>query len=227
MNERSITAIIVDDEARQNPNLLLLDIEMPHGSGFDLLKRLNRSDFEVIFITGFDQYALQAIKFHALDFLLKPLDALQLVEAVIEAEKRIKGKRDQKRLEQLLANLNNPDPTTHHLAIPTTDGREFIPINQIVYCEADGGYTSFCLDQGRQLLSSKNLGEYEKILPKANTSYQHCFFRVHHSFLINLSYIKKYNSKENYIQMKDESNISIAHRRKSNFLQILKEMRLF
>ncbi len=209
-----------------NPELLLLDIEMPHGSGFDLLKRINRNDLEVIFITGFDQYALQAIKFHALDFLLKPTDALQLIEAINKAEERIRGKRDNERLQQLLSNLNNADSSAHHLAIPTMDGREFVSINQIIYCTANGGYTSFTLSQGRQLLSSKNLGEYEKILPKSNSTHQLCFFRVHHRHLINLSYIKKYNSKENYIQLEGQVNISIAHRRKAKFLKILKEMNL-
>lgn len=220
------------DQAHQlvlehNPDLLLLDIEMPHGSGFELLKRLNRNDLEVIFITGFDQYALQAIKFHALDFLLKPTDALQLIEAINEAEKRIRGKRDNERLQQLLSNLNNAESSAHHIAIPTVDGREFVAINQIIYCTANGGYTAFTLSQGRQLLSSKNLGEYEKILPKGNNTYKNRFFRIHHRHLINLSYIKKYNSKENYIQMEGQVNISIAHRRKAKFLQILKEMNLY
>ncbi len=211
----------------KKPNLLFLDIEMPYGSGFDLLQRLNQTDFEVIFITAFDQYALQAIKFHALDYLLKPLDVLQLIDAVKTAEKRLGNKLDQKRLQHLLANLNNSDKTSHQLAIPTVDGREFIPINQIIHCAADGSYTSFALNNKKPLLSSKNLGEYEKILPKITASPKHCFFRVHHSHLINLSYIKKYNSKENYIQMEDESMITIAHRRKADFLKVLKQMNLY
>ncbi len=173
------------------PNLLLLDIEMPHGSGFELLQKLNRTDFEVIFITGFDQYALRAIKFHALDYLLKPLDVVQLIDAIQEAEKRVQGKLDQERLQKLLANLNNNTLASHQLAISTLEGREFIPIDQIIYCRADGGYTEFHLSNGRQLVSSKNLGEYEKLLPEALPNYQNCFFRIHHSYLINLTYINK------------------------------------
>ncbi len=212
---------------KQSPQLLLLDIEMPHGTGFDLLRKVDRSDFEVVFVTGFDHYALQAIKFHALDYLLKPVDALEMVAAVKKAQQNWEGKKDQERLRQLLRNLKEPDPSSHQLAIPTIDGREYVPIHQILYCTADGSYTSFTLDGGRLLVSSKNLGEYEKILPDVNETFQHCFFRVHHRYLINISYIQKYNRKDNFIQMDDQSTISIAHRRKAKFQKILKELNLY
>ena len=212
---------------KRAPQLLLLDIEMPHGSGFDLLRRLDRSDFEVVFVTGFDHYALQAIKFHALDYLLKPIDALELMEAVEKARQNWEGKRDRERLQQLLRNLKEPDPSSHQLAIPTIDGREYVPVQHILYCTADGSYTSFTLIGGRQLISSKNLGEYEKILPGINERLHHCFFRVHHRYLVNLSFIQKYNRKDNFIQMEDQSNISIAHRRKAKFQKILKELNLY
>ncbi len=205
------------------PNLLLLDVEMPYGSGFELLKRFHSFDFEVIFVTGFDHYALKAIKFHALDYLLKPVDIDELIAAIEKVEDGLKQKEDSKRLEQLLSNLQNPESATHQIVIPTMNERQFIPIKDIMYCQAEGGCTWFYLNGRKNVFSSKNLGEYEKILPEPNENLLHTFFRVHHSFLINLQYIETYNKREGTVQMKDGVKINIAQRRRSTFSEVTKQ----
>ena len=215
------------DEAYQlfikgRPQLLFLDVEMPNGTGFDLLMKLPHHQFEVIFVTGFDHYALKAIKYHVLDYLLKPIDVDELTHAVQKAENALLKQADTDRLQQLLSNIRNTDPSTQSIAIPTIDGQEFIRIEQIIYCQADGSYTWIYLDSEHKLLSSRNLGEYEKLLPKASKIEKHSFFRIHYAQLINLFYIKKYNSRENYVQMSNGDKVNIAQRRKSGFLEIMK-----
>ena len=212
---------------KHKPNLLFLDVEMPHGSGFDLLKRLPNTDFEVIFVTGFDHYALQAIKFHALDYLLKPVDIDELMQAVQKVKVALAESLNTHRLTQLLDNLNNPDQAAHKIAIPNAEGREFISVENIIRCASDGNCTWFFLKTGRKILSTKNLGEYEKLLPDAHSNGVHRFFRVHHGHLINLNYIQFVNRRENFVQMKDDAKIGIAHRRKSSFLDLLKRLNLF
>ena len=208
------------------PNLLFLDIEMPFGTGFDLLKRLSKIDFEVIFVTGFDHYALKAIKYHALDYLLKPVDIDELIEAVKKVDQLLSKKIDTERLDLLLKNLQDSNQEQQQIAITRQDGREFIPVKNIVRCLADGSCTWFFLDDGRKLLSSKNLGEYEKILPKPNGQFQNRFFRIHYSHLVNLSYIQKFNRKEKFVELKTGDQIAIAQRRGTPFSEILKQMKL-
>ena len=190
------------------------------------MKSLPKIDFEVVFVTGFDHYALQAIKYHALDYLLKPIDIDELIEAVKKVEIQINKKLDTERLEKLLDNMEDQNATQQQIAIPLHDGREFIPVHQIVHCMADGACTWIYMESGRKVLSSKNLGEYEKVLPKPNGQFQNRFFRIHYSYLINLTYIKKFNRREKYVELKDGSKIAIAQRRGSQFTEILKGMGL-
>ncbi|MEO1413021.1 MAG: LytTR family DNA-binding domain-containing protein [Bacteroidota bacterium] len=211
---------------RLHPNLLFLDVEMPYGTGFDLLKRLPQIDFEVIFVTGFDHYALKAIKYHALDYLLKPVDIDELIEAVKKVQWQIDKRMDTERLEKLLSNLQNQDAGQRQIAITQQDGREFIPVANITRCQADGACTWFYLVDGRRLLSSKNLGEYEKILPSPQGNYQNCFFRSHYGHLINLSQIKRLNRREKYVELKNGQRVPIAQRRAPRFSEILKQMNL-
>lgn len=204
-----------------NPQLIFLDVEMPYGNGFDLLQRLPHLKFEIVFVTGFDQYALRAIKFHALDYLLKPLDLKELIEAVKKAEEAIYKKQDTQRLRLLLDNLKNPDPGTHRIAIPTIKGREFIPVEDIMHCQADGGSTWLFLKNDRKLFSSQNLGTFEKILPAADTNQNHRFFRIHHSHLINIAFLKKYNNRSSEAEMQNGATLAISQRRKSKFIKIV------
>ncbi len=211
---------------KQNPNVLFLDIEMPHASGFELLKRLPNINFEIIFVTGFDHYALQAIKFHALDYLLKPIDIDELIIAVNKVKTTLSNKINAANLTGLLKTINTSSPVIQQIAIPTPDGREFIAINEIIRCEADGIYTWFYLENNKKIISSKNLGYYEKLLPNTKHQDSNPFFRIHHRHLINLSFIKKFNRKENFIEMIDASKLTIAQRRKARFFSILKNSNL-
>ncbi len=208
------------------PSLLFLDVEMPYGTGFDLLRQLDKIDFEIIFVTGFDHYALQAIKYHALDYLLKPVDINELMEAVEKVKNQLKKRIDTERIEKLLENFQNQNPKQQQIAITHADGREFIHISQIVYCMADGACTWFYLINGRRVISSKNLGEYEKILPKPTGQTSDSFFRIHYRYLINLSYIYKYNTLGKYVEMKEGSKIGIARRRGPKFAETLKKLNL-
>ncbi|MEM1320865.1 MAG: LytTR family DNA-binding domain-containing protein [Bacteroidota bacterium] len=210
----------------QQPNLVFLDVEMPHGSGFELLKQLPSLNFEVIFVTGFDFYALQAIKFHALDYLLKPVDIEELVQAVNKTAEVLQQKLDNERLTKLLINLSNPGQELKQIAIPTNDGRVFIPIEEILRCEADGGCTWFYLSDNRRLLSSKNLGEYEKLLPNADLPSSDIFYRVHYGHIINLRFIRSLNRRDSYVEMQDDTTISIAQRRKAPFIELLRQQKL-
>lgn len=211
---------------RLNPNLLFLDVEMPYGTGFDLLKQLPKVDFEVVFVTGFDHYALQAIKYHALDYILKPVDIDELIEAIGKVKYQLSKKIDTERIEQLLMNLQGQNAQQKQIAITHTDGREFIPVSEIIFCKADGACTWFFLKNNRKVISSKNLGEYEKILPKPDMQSEDCFFRIHYRYLINLNAIYKYNNLSKYVEMKDGNKIAIAHRRSSEFSVVLRNKNL-
>jgi len=204
-----------------NPQLVLLDVEMPHGSGFDLLREIGAIDFEVIFITGFDHYALQAIKFNALDYVLKPVDIDELVMAISKVEQQINSSLNNERLRRMVENFENKQ--NQQLALPSRDGHEFISIGEIVYCEADGPCTWFHLSSGRKLLSSKNLGEYEKLLPSPNDILPDNFFRIHYKYLVNLKYVTNYHYGEKRIKLTTGKSVDVAFRRSKTFRDVLNQ----
>lgn len=196
------------------PDLVFLDIEMPYEDGFDFLKRFDRIPFEIVFITAYNQYAIQAIKICALDYLLKPLSITDLKTTVERAKERISSKHSQGQYELLLQNIKRDRNAEHHkLAVPARDGLEFIDIRDIILLEADGAYTSIRMTEDRKLLSTRNLKEYEEFLPES------LFFRAHHSFIINLQHIRNYHKGEGgYVVMADHSNVDISKRKKKEFL---------
>src|SRR4030095_5165912 len=160
---------------------------MPYGNGFDLLNELMPIDFELVFVTAFDKYMLQALKYSALDFLLKPVNIDELKKAVRNAEVRIFQNSINQQLSVLLDNLKKQEPGLKKIAIPTPEGFDFIPISDILRCEAQGAYTQIHTIHLKKLLVSRPLKDYENLLP------EDIFFRIHNSHLINLNYIKKYN----------------------------------
>lgn len=196
------------------PDLVFLDIEMPYENGLDFLKRFDRISFEIIFITAYQEYAIQAIRSCALDYLLKPLSIAELKEATAKAASRIAGKVSEKQYELLVQNIRNGSQPQHNkLAIPTHDGLEFIDQKDIITLEADGSYTNLKLSGSKQIVSTRNLKEYEDILP-GNT-----FLRVHHSHMINLTHIKQYHKGEGgYVIMSDSSTVDISKRKKKEFM---------
>lgn len=197
-----------------NPQLVFLDIEMPYGNGFDMLNDLMPVNFEIIFVTAFDKYMLQALKYSALDYLLKPVNIDDLKAAVKSAESRVQKNLINQQLQILLDNFKKKEPALKKIAIPTTDGFDFISVSDIVRCEAQGSYTKIHLNDSRSFLISRPLKDYESLLP------EDIFFRIHNSHLINLNYIKKYNrGRGGFIELEDNSKIEVATRRKDEFLK--------
>lgn len=168
------------------PDLIFLDIQMGNESGFDLLRILPERNFEVIFVTAFDQYGIQAIKFSALDYLLKPIDIDELVNAVSKAEKRFEERRDNKQLDFLIGHLKNPKDLNSKIALPQQQEIRYITIKDIVRCEAENTYTFFFLQNGDKILISKPLKEYEGLL------YPYGFIRTHQSHMVNPQFVKSW-----------------------------------
>jgi len=196
------------------PDLVFLDIEMPHGSGFDLLESFKGDiNFEVIFTTAFDQYAIQAIKFAALDYLLKPIDIEELQEAIKRVEQQMGAAGSSKNFEVFLENLKG---ITKKIALPTGNGISFIETSDIIRCEASGNYTCFYLKSKEKILVSKTLKEFEDILGEQD------FYRVHNSHLVNLIHVVKYvKLGGDMVVMDDGSQIEISRRKKDGFLNRL------
>jgi len=195
------------------PELVFLDVEMPYGNGFDLLDKLMPIDFEVIFVTAFNDYTLKAFRYSALDYLLKPVNLKELRGAVQKAGERLQMKRSNLQLNNLLSNLRQPDPAAIKLAIPGTESISFIRFDDIIRIQAEGGYSCFHMKDGQKLTSSKSIKEYEDILPVS------LFIRVHNSHIVNLGCIRKYHrGRGGYVEMDDGQMIEVASRRKDKFL---------
>jgi two-component system LytT family response regulator len=196
----------------KNPDLVLLDVEMPHGSGFDLLAQFPQKDFDVIFITAFNHYAIKAIKFSAVDYILKPININEFIDAIekVTEKRRLPG-HSVRNYETLLENLSMTSPT--RLAIPTSEGMEYLNTRDIIRIEADRSYSWFFLTGKRKILVSKNLKEYQDLLNDRN------FFRSHNSHLINLEHVKRYiRSDGGAIEMTDGSNVPISRTKRDVFL---------
>ena len=194
------------------PDLVLLDIKMPDGSGFDLLARYGKIDFKVVFITAFEEYAIQAFKFSAIDYILKPININEFISAVDKVvDKRTSNQNRNVNYEALLENIKSTLPGK--LAIPTSDGMEYLNTKDIIRVEADRSYSWFYLKDRRKLLVSKNLKEYQELLSDRN------FFRTHNSHLINLEHVKKYiRSQGGAIELIDGSQVPISRGKRDLFL---------
>ena len=209
-NNVSEGVIVIEKE---KPDLVLLDVEMPNGTGFDLLSHFPDKEFDVVFITAFNHYAIKAIKFSAVDYILKPINISEFTEAMARVvHKRSAGMSgDNEKFRVLMENLKTPTPS--RLAIPTSDGMEYLNPREIIRIEADRSYSWFYLTGGRKILVSKNLKEFQDLLG------DRYFFRCHNSCLINLKYVKKYVKTEGgYIEMLDGSQVPISRTRKDIFL---------
>lgn len=199
-----------------NPDVIFLDIELQTGTGFDVLTQLKDINFEVIFTTAFEQYAIKAVKFSSLDYLLKPIDVEELQNAVEKARTKKNQNVYKKQLETLMLNLKQQQPKLNKICLATSDGFEFVNVNDIIYCKAEGSYTSFVLNNNKKILVSKHLKEYENLLLEQD------FTRVHNSFLINLKEVKK-NVKVNggYIIMNNNDTVTISRSKKEDFIHVM------
>jgi two-component system LytT family response regulator len=196
-----------------NPDLVFLDVEMPDGTGFDLLTNFPEKAFDVIFITAFNHYAIKAIKFSAVDYILKPLNIHEFIEAVNKVvQKRSESPASMnENFRVLMENLRTPVPS--RLAIPTAEGMEYLNPREIIRIEADRSYSWFFLSGNRKILVSKNLKEFQDLLS------DRYFFRSHNSHLINLKYVRRFVRKEGgYIEMQDGEQIPVSRNRKDLFL---------
>lgn len=202
----------------KKPQLVYLDIELNRGNAFELLETLHKNDeldFQVIFITAFNEYAVKAFRYNAVDYLLKPISIDELKEATSRAFNRISQAPDNENLltalHQLRTNIN-----IAKIGLPVADGILFIKTDEIVRMEAKGSYTILYLADGKKITSTKNLKDFETILPEG------IFFRVHHSWIINLKFLRKYyRGKNSYMEMEDGSTVSVSIRKKSKFLDFL------
>lgn len=195
------------------PELVFLDVEMPNGTGFDLLTHFPEKNFDVVFITAFNHYAIKAIKFSAVDYILKPINISEFIEAVnrVTHKQTTESNAGNENLEALLENIRTAHPT--RLVIPTSDGREYLNPKDIIRIEADRSYSWFFINDKRKILVSKHLKEFQDLLNDRN------FFRPHNSHLINLDFVKKYVRHDGgYIEMTDGSQIPISRNRKDIFL---------
>jgi two-component system LytT family response regulator len=168
------------------PELVFLDIQLHAQSGFDMLKQLDEINFEIIFVTAYDQYGIQAVKFAALDYLLKPIDIDELTTAISKARKAIQQKQKNERLGYLLEYLKDDNQTKPRIALPLFGETRYVNVNDIVRCEADNTYTLFVLNGGEQILVSKTLKEYAGML------LNYGFLRPHQSHLVNATFIKSW-----------------------------------
>ena len=197
------------------PQLVFLDIEMPHMNGFQMLQQLPKIDFEIIFTTSYDQYAITAFKFSALDYLLKPVDREELEKAVQRVSKKINPPVSQQ-LEILLQKINQPAITVQRIALPTMQGLEFVPVESILHCSSSNNYTEFFLTNKKKLLVSRTLKEVEDMLA------DHSFLRVHNSYIVNLNAVTRYIKGEGgYLVMTDGSTIDVSRSRKEMLMQRL------
>lgn len=195
------------------PDVVFLDIEMPHMNGFDMLEQFDKLSFDVVFCTAYDQFAIKAFKYSALNYLLKPVDPEDLKETIRRIEER-NTTPSREQIELLFQNIKQHSrPTAQRIALTTGDGMIFVPTQDILYCQAESNYTSVVLAGGKKILVSKVLKEIDETLNGPD------FFRVHNSYLINLNHIKKYVRGEGgYIIMEDGANISISRNRRQDFM---------
>jgi len=195
------------------PDLVFLDIEMMQGNAFDLLNRLQPINFQVIFVTAFDNYAVRAFKYSAVDYLLKPLDINRLVTAVDKVSSKFEKEDVLAQMKMLLENLSNISVSDQKIAIPTLTGLSFVALGDIIRLEAKGGYTVICMVDRQQILATRAIKDYEDILPP------NIFYRIHNSHIVNLQKIKKYQKgRGGSVIMEDNSNIEVAIRRRDEFI---------
>lgn len=204
-----------------NPDVIFLDIQMPDGSGFKLLEQLDEINFEVIFTTAFDQYAIKAIKYSALDYLLKPIVPQELMEAVKKVEDRKVAKQSDvnRNIDVLLDNIKTSSTEAQKIILTTAEKIHVIKVDDILRCASDNYYTNFFFTDGTKLLVSKTLKESESLLK------EHSFIRPHKSHLINTRYIKGYMKHEGgYIVMSDGSKVPVSRRKKEMIIEIINNL---
>lgn len=200
------------------PDILLLDVEMDDGSGFDLLNQVYNPDFQLIFVTAYNQYAIEAFKFSAIDYLLKPVDPEALQKSIQKAMLNIRNSNLQQQVQVLLQQLSGVQNKERKIVLKDIDNTWFIKVTDVLYCEAEGTYTRFHLQNGGPILVSKNLKEYEDILEPLG------FLRTHHSFLANPDKIKSFDKTHGgALVLEGGLSIPVSQRKKDFVMQVLEK----
>ena len=200
---------------QHTPNLIFLDVEMPKMNGFEMLEQIPAINFHLIFTASYDQYALKAIRFSAIDYLLKPIDREELIKAVQKVKDRIQSPLPQQ-LEILMQKLRQPANPVNKIALPAMEGLQMIPVDTIISCESDDNYSKIQLKSGKKMLVTRSLKEMEEILE------QYSFIRVHRSYLVNLNEVEKYIKGEGgYLIMSDGSMVDVSRNKKEQLLKKL------
>jgi len=204
---------------KHKPDVVYLDIQMPDGSGFKLLEEIGNIDFEVIFSTAFDQYAIKAIKYSALDYLLKPINPEDLITSVEKLEQKILKGKDNTGVKFLLDTIKSPSSDTKKIVLSTSEGMHIVDIDNIIRCESEDYYTKFFLKEGKMIMVSKTLKENEELLTEYN------FIRPHKSHLINLKYVKSFMRMDGgSIVMTDGSQVPVSRRKREQILDVLNHL---
>ncbi|MBL0135103.1 MAG: response regulator [Chitinophagaceae bacterium] len=194
------------------PDIVFLDIEMPVMNGFQLLEKLSNIDFSLVFVTAYDEFAVKAFRFNAMDYLLKPIDGKELKRVVEKASQSRPRVQQIQSVKQQLQNSDKQWP--EKIALPYQNGVVFTEISKVLYCMAESNYTRFFISDGQQYLVSKTLGDIQEILEERN------FLRVHRQYLVNLDQIRKYvRGDGNYIEMTNDVMIPVARNRKEKLIE--------
>lgn len=198
------------------PDVVFLDVQMPEMSGFDLLQHIDSISFAVIFVSAYDQYAIRAIRFSAVDYLLKPVNAGELVAAVARVAENGITRERQVRVSSLMQNASALTGPITRVAVPLGDTIEMFETRDIIYCKAEGSYSYVYRTNHRKTLVSRHLKDFENLLADAG------FFRIHHSFLINIRHVQRVvKSEGGYVVMSDDHELDISRRKRDEFLNIL------
>ncbi len=205
-----------------NPDAVFLDIKLAGESGFDILEAISENpevNPEIVFITAHDEFAIQAIKFSALDYLLKPIDPEELVKAIRKIEEQKGIPKNAANLNVLVENIRQASDSPKKIVVPTSDGMHIIKLSDIVRLESSSNYTTFFLNNEKSLLASKTLKEFDNMLSGYN------FNRIHKSHLVNMNFLKRYVQTDGgYLILEDGSKIPVANRKKEQLISILKNM---
>ncbi len=200
------------------PDLVFLDIEMPGGSGFKLLTSIDNVDFEVVFITAYEQFAIKAIRHDALDYILKPIDPKELVAAVEKVKEAKYKKTLKKQYDSLLKNLDPEQLVVRKISLSTTDKIHLIDVDDIIRCESDNYYTIIFFKDGTNLMVSKTLKDMEQKLEEYD------FVRTHKSHLVNMRCIKNFIKDEMMVVMTDDTKVPVSKRKKERILEIINNL---
>ena len=203
---------------KYNPDLLMLDIQLPDGTGFDLLEKVNQYNFKLIFITAFEEYAIKAFKFSALDYLLKPFDPDEVRKALARVKETLDFEDTQLKLNAFLSNIQNISNEVKKIVLRTSESIHLVNVQDIMHCQSDGNYTNIYLQGGKKLIVSRTLKEFEQMLEPYG------FFRLHQSHLMNLNYLDHFNREREHVVLRNDTSLPVSSRKKDQLLKIFKDL---